>query len=103
MESSLHYSEADELRRSLREHSIDEYDSVRSRSDAGDGLSYCNYARDMAELAYDDLKHQQYREEQRIEEEEQQRQHLEYLRRQAEHQQEEAFWESQQGFDQPAS
>lgn len=97
MESSGRYSEADDLKRSMEEHHVSEYDRIYNRSDARDGLDAFSYSASVAERAYDDLKYAERREEQRREEEEQHRQHLHDLRCQAERQQEEEFWESQQG------
>ncbi len=69
MESSGRYGEADELKSSMEQHGIGEYDRIYNRSDARDGLSCCSYAGDMAERAYDDLKYAERREEERRERE----------------------------------
>lgn len=92
MESSGRYSEADDLKRSMDEGHISEYDRVYSRSDARDGLSMMSYSGDAAERAYDDLKYAERREEQRREQEEQHRRHLHHLQEQNDVER----WEQQQ-------
>lgn len=92
MESSGRYSEAEELKRSMERHMVSDYDSVRFRSDARDGLGSFSYAGDKAERAYDDIKYRERREEERQEEEREYRRQSERRRQQESEQYEESYY-----------
>ena len=72
MERSGHYLEADNLRSSLSDAGLGDYDSVRSRDDARDGLPFASYDASCAERAYDDIRHDERREREQREQQEQQ-------------------------------
>lgn len=97
MERSGHYSAARELEESIRKGSCSEYDRVRYREDACDGMSRYTYASNCAEHAFEEIRSQERYKEKQREEVEQQRREYEHQRRMAEErQQEQEFYEKQQ-------
>jgi hypothetical protein len=92
MKRDGHSYDADRLERSIERHYGSVRDSVHSRYDAGDGLSFCSGARSRAEDAYEAIRSDEYRAQRQREEEdrlERQRKHEEEQRLQWKHQREE--------------